>query len=78
VSFAAIAICVGSQKVFIVVSMYFAIDSVRKLLDLRTHIFRIEAAWASVALVSYRNTTRGQNTEDLNCSLFFLIAVHIE
>jgi hypothetical protein len=33
VSFAAITICVASQRVFIVVSVYFVIDSVRKLLD---------------------------------------------
>jgi hypothetical protein len=33
VSFAAITLCVASQRVFIVVSLYFAIDSVRKLLD---------------------------------------------
>jgi hypothetical protein len=32
VSFAAIALCVASQRVFIVV-VYFVIDSVRKLLD---------------------------------------------
>jgi hypothetical protein len=31
--FAAITLCVASQRVFIVVSVYFAIDSVRKLLD---------------------------------------------
>jgi len=33
VSFAAITICVASQRVFIVISVYFVIDSVRKLLD---------------------------------------------
>jgi hypothetical protein len=32
-SFAAITICIASQRVFIVVSLYFVIDSVRKLLD---------------------------------------------
>jgi hypothetical protein len=32
-SFAAIIICVASQRVFIVVSVYFVIDSVRKLSD---------------------------------------------
>jgi hypothetical protein len=31
--FAAITLCVASQQVFIVVSVYFVIDSVRKLLD---------------------------------------------
>jgi hypothetical protein len=33
VSFAAITLCVATQRVLIVVSMYFFIDSVRKLLD---------------------------------------------
>jgi len=33
VSFAAITLCVVSQQVFIVLSVYFVIDSVRKLLD---------------------------------------------
>jgi lysophospholipid acyltransferase (LPLAT)-like uncharacterized protein len=33
VSFAAITFCVASQRVFIIVSVYSVIDSVRKLLD---------------------------------------------
>jgi hypothetical protein len=33
VSFAAITLCVASQRVFIVVSIYFVIDSVRKSRD---------------------------------------------
>jgi hypothetical protein len=33
VSFAAITLCVASERVFVVVSIYFVIDSVRKLLD---------------------------------------------
>jgi hypothetical protein len=33
VSFAAVTLCVASQRVFIVVSVYFVIDSVRELLD---------------------------------------------
>jgi len=32
-SFATITLCVASQRDFIVVSVYFLIDSVRKLLD---------------------------------------------
>jgi hypothetical protein len=34
VSFAAITVCVAPQRVFIVVNVYFVIDSVRKLLDI--------------------------------------------
>jgi hypothetical protein len=37
VSFAAITLCVASQRVFIVV-VYFVIDSVRKLLDIPSYI----------------------------------------
>jgi hypothetical protein len=38
VSFAAITLCVASQRVFIVVSVYFVIESVRKLLDTPSYI----------------------------------------
>jgi hypothetical protein len=41
VSFAAITLCVASQRVFIVVSVYFVIDSVRKLLDTLSYIYLI-------------------------------------
>jgi len=34
VSFAVITLCVASQRVFVFVSVYFVIDSVRKLLDI--------------------------------------------
>jgi hypothetical protein len=37
VSFAAITLCVASQRVFIVV-VYFVIDSVRKLLDTISYV----------------------------------------
>jgi hypothetical protein len=39
VSFASITLCVASQRVFIaVVTVYFVIDSVRKLLDIPSYI----------------------------------------
>jgi hypothetical protein len=38
VSFAAITLCVASQRVFIVVSEHFVIDSVRKLSDTPSYI----------------------------------------
>jgi hypothetical protein len=37
VSFAAITLCVASQRVFVVVVVYFVIDPVRKLLDTPLH-----------------------------------------
>jgi hypothetical protein len=41
VSFAAITICVASQRVFIVVIVYFVTDSVRKLLDAPSYVFLV-------------------------------------
>jgi hypothetical protein len=38
VSFAAITLCVASKRVFIVVSVYFVIDSDRKLSDTHSHM----------------------------------------
>jgi hypothetical protein len=40
VSFAAMTLCVVSQLVFTVVSVYFIIDSVRKLLDTPSYFLR--------------------------------------
>jgi hypothetical protein len=40
VNFAAITLCVASQRVFIVVA-YFVIDSVRKLLDTLSYTTRV-------------------------------------
>jgi hypothetical protein len=42
VSFAAITPCVASQRVFIVVSVYFVVDSVRKLLDTLVYFCNIK------------------------------------
>jgi hypothetical protein len=49
VSFAAITLCVASQLVLIVVSVYFVIDSVRKLLDTPSYEDEIK-----VSLYEYR------------------------
>jgi len=38
VTFAAITLCVASQRLFIVVSIYFVFDSVRKLLDTHSYM----------------------------------------
>jgi hypothetical protein len=45
VSFAAITLCVVSQRVFIVVSVYFVIDLVRKLLDTPSYATRFGEPW---------------------------------
>jgi hypothetical protein len=38
VSFVTITLCIASQRVFIVASVYFVIDSVRKLLDTPSYL----------------------------------------
>jgi hypothetical protein len=45
VSFAAITLCIASKRVFIVVSVYFVIDSVRKLLDTPSYTFLSFLFW---------------------------------
>jgi hypothetical protein len=48
VSFAAITLCVASQRLFTVVSVYFVIDSVRNLLDVpRIHKHLVLRAWVA-------------------------------
>jgi hypothetical protein len=41
VSFAAIILCVASQRLFIVVSVYFVIHSVRRLMDTPSYMFAV-------------------------------------
>jgi hypothetical protein len=43
VSFVAITLCVDAQRVFIVVSTYFVIDTVRKLLDTPSYFWVLQA-----------------------------------
>jgi hypothetical protein len=51
VNFAAITLCVASQQVFIVVRVYFVIDSVRKLLDTPSYTEVSDQLHAQVTLV---------------------------
>jgi hypothetical protein len=76
VSFAAITLCVASQWVFIIVSVYFVIDSVRKLLDTnsclpvskaRTWTITYDTFWGSgKPMFSY---TPGETSPSLAISL---------
>jgi hypothetical protein len=49
VNFAAITLCIASQRVFIVVSVYFAMDSVRKLLDTPSYNTGCVRPWSPTA-----------------------------
>jgi hypothetical protein len=40
VNFAAITLCVASQRIFVIVVVYFVIDSARKLLDTPSYSVR--------------------------------------
>jgi len=53
VCFAAITLCVASQRAFIIVSVYFVIDSVLKLLDTPSYTSR---AKSSKELMIYRRS----------------------
>jgi hypothetical protein len=50
VSFAAITLCVASQLVYIVVSIYFVIDSVRKLVR-SSAVYRISLTTVSIPIL---------------------------
>jgi hypothetical protein len=54
VSFAAITLCVASQRVFIVVSIYFVIDSVRQLLDTPSYSW-LDALYFSMNIPGKKN-----------------------
>jgi hypothetical protein len=63
VSFAAITLCVASQRGFIVVSVYFVIDSVRKLLDTPSYF---NTTWVKI---TYPSTELGQVLKVSTCDL---------
>jgi hypothetical protein len=52
VSFAATTLCVASQRVFIVLSVYFVIDSVRKVLDTLSN-----TGWTTATSLQGRSTS---------------------
>jgi hypothetical protein len=69
VSFAAIRLCVASQRVFVVV-VYFVIDSVRKLLDTCSYYCR--SKWYRSVLRFLRDVTSGKNCNCGICIATFL------
>jgi hypothetical protein len=68
VSFAAIILYVASQRVFIVVSVYFVINSVRKLFDSPSYV--ILTSWRKCLVLSFavRITFRGREEEHQTAS----------
>jgi hypothetical protein len=50
VSFSVITLCVASQRVFIVVSVYFVIDSVRKRLDTPSY-YEVEVTSSGITFI---------------------------
>jgi hypothetical protein len=61
VNFAAIALCITSQRVFVVVSVYFVIDSVRQLLDTSSYalFFYVVVPCVGIGLAIGRSTVQG-------------------
>jgi hypothetical protein len=57
VSFAAITLCVASQRVFIVVSVYFVIYPVRKLLDTPSYLHVKPSLTTKIRIKSYEFVT---------------------
>jgi hypothetical protein len=56
VSFAAITLCVASQRLFIVVRVYFVIDSLRKLLDTPSYLSAVVTEISLVYLCTVSST----------------------
>jgi hypothetical protein len=57
VSFATVTLFVASQRVFIVVSVYFVIDSVRKLLDTPSYFYELLGISEHASELKYLSTT---------------------
>jgi hypothetical protein len=62
VSFAAITLCVASQRVFNVVSVYFVIDSVRKLLYTISYLMD---TWEALSGTLFQRIQRSDREADL-------------
>jgi hypothetical protein len=70
-SFATIILCVASQRVFIVVSEYFFIDSVRKRLDTTSYCEEALSACTVTPLIPMAWPKRAELTQSGSFSLYF-------
>jgi hypothetical protein len=76
VSLAAINLCIASQRMFIVVSVYFVIDSVRKLLDTSSYVMRLGGAWiASHPMTGFRTSGVEHSVSATTRYSYFLTAI---
>jgi hypothetical protein len=81
VSFAAVTLYVASQRVFIVISVNFVIDSIRKLLDTPLFVFHIQLSLWSAVIKNISSNVRklslleniAQLTTALEISISFLM-----
>jgi hypothetical protein len=77
VSFAAITLCVVSQRVFIVVSVYFVIDSVRKLLHTPSYLcVCVGGGGAYTTVHEHRFCLSANSYHPLSLQVPFLILTH--
>jgi hypothetical protein len=67
-SFAAIILCVASQRVFVVVVVYFAINSVRELLDTPSHV--INMFQGDRTALAIHDTKEAEGNKWRLCSVF--------
>jgi hypothetical protein len=80
VSFAAITLCIASQRVFIVVSVYFVTNSVRKFLDILSYIIIYLPRWAPKYLTGNVKSMNGpgknsRGHEDQNMTAFIVFPI---
>jgi hypothetical protein len=70
-SFAAITLYVASQWVFIVVSVYFIIDPVRKLLDTSSYMFVVQTKLAYITATQNNRISLGEENSKLLLSFLY-------
>jgi len=67
VSFAAITLCVATQRVFIIASVYFIIDSVRKRLDKPSYVGILFAVYE---VIRHKGVTFGNAETGSSAKIF--------
>jgi hypothetical protein len=80
VSFAAITLCVASQRMFIivVVIVYFVIDSVRKLLDTSSYMLSILSSAVLVRSYLYNTVTSCMLTDSKGKLIIVFVCSYVD